>query len=107
MVLSKALEITLERHRAERTEGRAWVGAPSYPDRPRCPSRTHGSQTIGRPPGVEGEPGPVATFTEPHPGGRLVPLGLLLTDPKELKMPSLVAQDHCLGGGNADSGRPL
>lgn len=66
-----------------------------------------GSQTISRAPGVEGEPGPVAAFTEPHPGGRPVPLGLLLTDPKELKMPPLVAQDHCLGGGNADSGRPL
>lgn len=36
-----------------------------------------------------------------------MPLGLLLTDPKELEMPSLVAHDHYLGGGNIDSGRPL
>ena len=36
-----------------------------------------------------------------------MPLGFLMTDSKELEMPSLVAQDHCLGGDNADSGRPL
>lgn len=54
-----------------------------------------------------GELAPVAALTEPHPRGCPVPLGLLLTDPKELKMPSLVAQDHCLGGGNTDSERPL
>lgn len=32
-----------------------------------------------------------------------MPLSLLLMDPKELEMPSLVAQDHCWGGGNTDS----
>lgn len=53
-----------------------------------------------------GEVALVAALTEPHPSGGLVPLGLLLMDPKELEMPSLVAQDHSLGGGNTDSGRP-
>jgi len=53
-----------------------------------------GSQTISRAPSVGGKLAPVAAFTEPHPRGCPVPLGLLLTDPKELKMPSLVAQDH-------------
>lgn len=52
------------------------------------------SQTISRAPGVGGKLAPVAAFTEPHPRGCPMPLGLLLTDPKELKMPSLVAQDH-------------
>lgn len=51
-----------------------------------------------------GELAPVTALIEPHPRGCSVPLGLLLADPKELKMPSLVAQDHCLGGGNTDSG---
>lgn len=68
---------------------------------------THWSQTVSRAPGAGVERAPVAALTEPHPRGGPVPLSLLLTDPKELEMPSLVAQDHCLGGGNTDSGRPL
>lgn len=36
-----------------------------------------------------------------------MPLGLLLTDPKELKMPSLVAQDHCLEGAIWTQGGPF
>lgn len=65
------------------------------------------SQTISRVPGVGGKLAPVAALAEPHPRRGPMPLGLLLTDPKELEMPSLVAQDHYLGGGNTDSGRPL
>lgn len=37
LALSKALEITLERHRAERAEGRAWVRGPPPPTIPLCP----------------------------------------------------------------------
>lgn len=75
---------------------------PDYPS-----PLTHWSQTVSRAPGIVGELAPVAALTEPHPRGGSVPLGLLLTDPKELEMPSLVAQDHCLGGGERDLGRPL
>lgn len=53
-----------------------------------------GSQTISGAPGIGGKLAPVAAFTEPHPSGCPVQLGLLLANPKELKMPSLVAQDH-------------
>lgn len=49
----------------------------------------------------------MAALTEPRPSGGPVPLGLLMTDPEELEMPSLVTQDHCLGGDKTDSGRPL
>lgn len=52
------------------------------------------SQTVSGAPGVGGELPPVAALTEPHPMGGPVALGLLLTDPKKLEMPSLVAQDH-------------
>ena len=68
---------------------------------------THWSQTVGRVPCAGRELVPVATLTEPCARGGPVPLGFLMTDSKELEMPSLVAQDHCLGGDNADSGRPL
>lgn len=111
LAISKALEITLEGHRAERTEGRAWVSPrptltiPMYPlpHPPECPlPTTHWSQTVSRAPGVGGELPPVAALTEPHPMGGPVALGLLLMDPKKLEMPSLVAQDHCLGGGDTD-----
>lgn len=49
------------------------------------------SQTISRVPGVGGKLAPVAALAEPHPRRGPMPLGLLLTDPKELEMPSLVA----------------
>lgn len=73
---------------------------PHPPERPLPP--THRSHTVSRAPGVGGELPPEAALAGTHPRGGPVPLGLLLTDPKELEMPALVAQDHCLGGGNTD-----
>lgn len=116
LVLSKALEITLEGHRAGGARKGLSQSSPPIPTTPMCPLphlprvfpwATHWSQTISRVPGVGGKLSPVAALAEPHPRRGPMPLGLLLTDPQELEMPSLVAQDHYLGGGNTDSGRPL
>lgn len=52
------------------------------------------SQTVSRAPGAGRELAPVAALAEPHTRGGPMPLGFLLTDPKKLEMPSLLAQDH-------------
>lgn len=63
----------------------------------------HWSQTVTRAPDIGGTLTSIAAFTQSHSGRVPMPLGLLLMDPQELEMPSLVAQDHCWGGGNTDS----
>lgn len=95
LALSKALEITLEGHRAERAEERAWGRGPPLRPSPCAPyPSTHWSQTVSRAPGAGRELAPVAALAEPHTRGGPMPLGFLLTDPKKLEMPSLLAQDH-------------
>lgn len=101
------LEITLNGHRPERVEG----GSGSDPKLTLaitvCPLThhppTHWSQTVTRAPDIGGTLTSIAAFTQSHSGRVPMPLGLLLMDPQELEMPSLVAQDHCWGGGNTDS----
>lgn len=96
LVFSKALEITLEGHRAEGARKGLGQSSPPILTTPMCPlpsphPATHWCQTISRVPGVGGKLAPVAALAEPHPRGGSMPLGLLLTEPKELEMPSLVA----------------
>lgn len=100
----------------KRAEGGPRVSASSCPDHPVYPlphpptvphPPTHWSQTVSRAPGTGGELAPTAAFTQSHPRGGPVPLGLLCTDPKKLEMPLPVAQDYCFGGGNSVSKRPL
>jgi hypothetical protein len=97
MALLKTLEITLKGYRAERVEGRFWVRAllPSQyvlcPVPTGCPIPTHRCQTVSRALHIGGELVQIAAFTQSHPRGGPVPLGLLLMEPKELEMPLLMA----------------
>lgn len=55
---------------------------------------THWSQTVTRAPDIGGKLTSTDAFVQSHSRRVPMPLSLLLMDPKELEMPSLVAQDH-------------
>ncbi|EGW12528.1 hypothetical protein I79_013515 [Cricetulus griseus] len=77
---------------------------PSDPASPGVPyPPTHWGQTVTGVLDIGGKLIPIAAFTQSHSRRVPMPLSLLLMDPEELEMPSLVAQDHCWGGGNTDS----
>lgn len=61
------------------------------------------SQPVTRALDIGGKPTPIAALAQSHSRRVPMPLSLLLMDPEELEMPSLVAQDHCWGAGNTES----
>lgn len=52
------------------------------------------SQPVTRALDIGGKPTPIAALAQSHSRRVPMPLSLLLMDPEELEMPSLVAQDH-------------